>query len=264
MVRTPLAPASLVSPLFCWVTLRDVLRGAASIFESGLWAAECSGVAITPMPGLGSAIGGGWVGAESKSSIFRFQCFAEVGWTPVLVMSWLTMSKQVGKRCRACFARVRTNTGNMSAGSTPVGGGYFKCSSITRSPRGPAANPGVSPTKGRRPVSSSHSRIPREYWSAAGVSSPPVICSGDIYASVPMRLAAVVTLPATRATPKSLSRIAPWSARRTLLGFRSRWMTPLLWAKSNAVASERAIRIASEVGSSFFVKRCCCSVGPVM
>jgi len=73
----------------------------------------------------------------------------------------------------------------------------------------------------------------------------PRACSGGMYASVPsQRSASDAPLPAaapstdgpsafrssTLASPQSMTWTSPKAPTMTFSGFRSRWMTPLLWA----------------------------------
>ena len=51
--------------------------------------------------------------------------------------------------------------------------------------------------------------------------------------------------------PKSVSKAAPSSASRMLLGLTSRWTTPCSWAWASALATSRAILMASGSGSAF-------------
>jgi hypothetical protein len=99
--------------------------------------------------------------------------------------------------------------------------------------------------------------------SAAGVTgaSEGPIRSGDMYASVPITWLAVVSPPVPwigRAIPKSITFGLP-SASRTLLGLRSRWMTPAPWIAVSAVATPiaRPCRLAGRSGprSSITVAR---------
>jgi hypothetical protein len=100
---------------------------------------------------------------------------------------------------------------------------------------------GESAAKGVRPVPAYASTAPQAKTSAAGVMTAPALSpkrSGAMYATVPSHwFVAVWWLVAStaRAMPKSMTFGLP-SASSTLLGLRSRWMTPAPWIAVSAVA----------------------------
>lgn len=49
--------------------------------------------------------------------------------------------------------------------------------------------------------------------------------------------------------PKSVSTARPSSAKSTLSGLRSRWMTPTAWAAARAAAISRPTRVTPGIGS---------------
>ena len=83
-------------------------------------------------------------------------------------------------------------------------------------------------------MSSSYSRMPREYTSVAVVTCSPRTCSGLAYSGViicsPGAVAAASVWPESSAfrslaMPKSSSFGTPSCVTRTLAGLMSRWMT---------------------------------------
>ena len=58
--------------------------------------------------------------------------------------------------------------------------------------------------------------------------TPPIACSGDMYATLPLMTPAAVCsrLRWALAMPKSVSLTSPWSLMSTLFGLMSRWTMP--------------------------------------
>ncbi len=86
----------------------------------------------------------------------------------------------------------------------------------------------VSPTNRRCPVSISHSMMPTANRSLRPSSAPPLACSGDMYAGLPLMMCDAVAALWARALamPKSDTLIAPSHDTSTLCGDTSRWTRP--------------------------------------
>ena len=136
-------------------------------------------------------------------------------------------------------------------------------------PGGGPRRPSPRSTAGR-PVRISQRTAPRPNTSArsSSLSISPPACSGDMYAGVPSTLPACVYEPGsddrsvsiselpsrrsgssgvgrgavsdrTLASPQSMTWTSPNCPTMTFAGFRSRWITPLLWAYPTACATWR-------------------------
>ncbi|KAF0647848.1 hypothetical protein K701_21710 [Streptomyces fradiae ATCC 10745 = DSM 40063] len=98
---------------------------------------------------------------------------------------------------------------------------------------------GLFESKGPRPVAACTSMAPIANTSAAGPTSRGRWnCSGAMNGGVPISRPVSVrtSLSLGREMPKSMT-FGPSAARRTLLGFRSRWTTPARWMSRSASAS---------------------------
>ncbi len=109
----------------------------------------------------------------------------------------------------------------------------------------------VGPVNGPRPVAAMTRIAPRENTSLAPVTCPLPACSGDMNAGDPMIAPVPVSScasSATRAMPKSIT-LGPSLVRMTLLGLRSRWISPARWISVSAAASPDASRRTDAAGS---------------
>ena len=106
----------------------------------------------------------------------------------------------------------------------------------------------LSRTNGGAPVSSSYARQPHAYRSARpSMSASPAICSGAMYAGVPIAMPDCVSVPpppivrdadSALAIPKSVTTAVPCDSN-TLSGLISRCTTPRAWAYDSARATSR-------------------------
>ncbi len=121
----------------------------------------------------------------------------------------------------------------------------------------------LSPRNGRWPWMASWRATQKAKISTAGVISPPSICSGAMYAGVPITAPGTVSVPASpsqdlsdtssrggasavaAASPKSPTVTRPLRAMSTLSGLKSRWMMPASWAAARpAPAATKTSTIA--------------------
>ena len=122
----------------------------------------------------GCGSGGGSWGAW----ILRCHSCGVVGAVALPATSCCTSAVQLGNRLLAFLASALRSGASRSSVSTPVGGGWLRCSSKTRAPSVAPVKPALAPTKGRRLAISSHNKTAREYWSAARVNVAPWGCLG--------------------------------------------------------------------------------------
>ena len=102
------------------------------------------------------------------------------------------------------------------------------------------------PRNGGRPVSASNSVAPSAYRSAAAPIGALLICSGDMYASVPRKPPDCVWPKSARcAPPKSPSFALPAASKKTLAGLTSRWTMPRSCAAPSAASRSSASRRAA-------------------
>ncbi len=140
-----------------------------------------------------------------------------------------------GGRSSGCFSRQWSTSVRRSPVSRPSSGPRLGASFSTRWSTVGVGAP--SHAKGENPFTAYASTAPSANTSAAPVSSSPLICSGGMYPGEPSAPPVCVTTLASteRAIPKSMT-FGPSSVTMTFDGFRSRWISPLPWIASSALA----------------------------
>ena len=110
-----------------------------------------------------------------------------------------------------------------------------------------------------------YNRPPSAKTSVSGPTSPFSICSGAMYSKVPRTLPVLVRPGRSRAwaTPKSMT-CGPSSARMTLDGLRSRWISPAAWIELSASEMPPASATTSENASGPFRTTRSATDGPLM
>jgi hypothetical protein len=121
-----------------------------------------------------------------------------------------------------------------------------------------------APWNGERPLSIAASTAPNAHTSVAGLVFFPIACSGAMYSGVPKTWPVTVSF-STGASPSAASSPAmPKSSSRSpsgmpgervqsrFSGFRSRWITPRVWASASTPAMGRisATARAGSIGPS--------------
>ena len=110
-----------------------------------------------------------------------------------------------------------------------------------------ASTSNIEPRNGNRPVIASYSIVPTAYQSEAGVSDPPVACSGAMYSTVPNHSPPVSaeTPPTSNssASPKSSTTTRPSLVTITLDGLRSQCRRPARCSVRSALASWRVAEV---------------------
>ncbi len=159
-------------------------------------------------------------------------------------------------RSAGSFARHRATSGASSSGTPPRSG--WSCTTWY------ATMYGLSESNGPRPVAACTITAPSANTSTGGPTSRGRWnCSGAMYGGEPISLPVSVrrSLSYGREIPKSMT-FGPPSVSSTLLGFRSRWITPARWMSRSASASP-AVSLRSAAGDSGpFRFTCSASVGP--
>ena len=124
----------------------------------------------------------------------------------------------------------------------------------------------ASPSHGRVPVSISHATSPRLYTSERAFAGAPSICSGDMYAGVPMAAPVIVKRESNSlecAMPKSLNNARPVpTSMKIFSGFTSRCTTPRACANANASATSLSTRSARSASNGPSSITACFSVRP--
>jgi hypothetical protein len=148
----------------------------------------------------------------------------------------MAVGRRAGSLSRHCSATSRSRPS-----SPPRSGGSLSTRFITA---------WVTPVpNGARPQEAKTIVPAQENMSAAGPSPCPMICSGAMYAGVPICvLLVMVADPSVRAIPKSITR-GPPVPMMTLPGLKSRCTTWASWMAASAVAVPMASRSRSAPAS---------------